>query len=411
MIPYPLFDTLENLQKTPASVFDYLKSIGISSAIQEYQLCLEFLKSYGQSPDTFTAYRREVERLLQWAWLICKKSLKEINRNNIRDYLEFINAPPRNWIANKTVNRFINNGLGLREANPAWRPFVVRISKIARRHGKQPDKSAYQLSNKSLEAVFATLSSLYTFLQQEDYLEINPIRLIRQKKGYIQRHQVRRVTRKLSKLQWHTVISAAQKMAEENPQHERTLFLMSAFYLLGVRISELAYTKDRLATMGSFAPDKQGLWWFTTVGKGNKVRDIAVPDELLTALKRYRNFLDLPSLPSREESMPLLPKLNKKTGLGTRQIRNIVQSVFDRAIRELQMQGKTDEAEDLATATVHWLRHTAISTDVETRPREHIRDDVGHENPATMDKYIDTDRLARHQSAQYKKLKPEIKSS
>ncbi len=70
-------------------------------------------------------------------------------------------------------------------------------------------------------------------------------------------------------------------------------------------------------------------------------------------------------------------------------------------------QGKIDEAEDLATATVHWLRHTAISTEVEYRPREHIRDDVGHENPATMDKYIDTDRVARHRSAQSKRLKPE----
>jgi len=409
MIPCPLFDTLENLDDIPASVFDYLKSIAIPAAKQEFKLCLEFLKSYGNSPDTFTAYRREIERFLQWSWLICNKSLKEVTRNHVRDYLEFINTPPRTWIAKKTVNRF-TNVMGLRQANPEWRPFVVRISKIARRHGKQPDRSTYQLSNKSLEAVFATLSSLYTFLQQEDYLEVNPISLIRQKKGYIQRQQVRKVTRKLSKLQWNTVITAVQEMADEDPQHERTLFLMSAFYLLGVRISELAYTSDRMATMGSFAPDKQSLWWFTTVGKGNKVRDIAVPDELLTALKRYRNHLDLSPLPSREEPLPLFPKLKGKSGLGARQIRNIVQSVFDRAIQQLQMQGKTDEAEDLATATVHWLRHTAISTDVESRPREHIRDDVGHENPATMDKYIDTDRVARHRSAQHKKLKPEMES-
>lgn len=116
MIACPLFDTLENLDDTPASIFDYLKSIAVPAVEKEFKLCLEFLKSYGNSP-------------------------------------------------------------------PEWRPFVVRISKIARRHGKQPDKSAYQLSNKSLEAVFATLSSLYTFLQQEDYLEVNPISLIRQKKG------------------------------------------------------------------------------------------------------------------------------------------------------------------------------------------------------------------------------------
>ena len=97
-----------------------------------------------------------------------------------------------------------------------------------------------------------------------------------------------------------------------------------------------------------------------------------------------------------------------KDGLGTRQIRNIVQSVFDLAITKLIAAGKKDEADDLAAATVHWLRHTAISTEVEYRPREHIRDDVGHDNASTMDKYIDTDRLARHQSAKSKKLKPSL---
>lgn len=404
--PHPLFDTLENIQESTECVQDYLTTLAITPAKQEFLLCLEFLKSYRNSADTFTAYRREVERLLQWSWLICKKPLKELSRNDIRDYLEFVNNPPKSWIGTKTSNRFILNEMKLRAPNPEWRPFVIRVTKNAKRHGKQADKSEYKLSNKSIEAIFAALSSLFTFLQQENYLEINPISLIRQKKGYIQRQQNRKVTRRLSKLQWNYVIEAAQKMAEEDPLHERTLFLMSAFYLLGVRISELSYHDDRLATMGNFAPDKHGLWWFTTVGKGNKIRDIAVPDELLEALKRYRSTMDLSPLPSREEAHPLFPKQKGNSGLGARQIRNIVQTVFDNAIFALQAKGKIDEAEDLATATVHWLRHTAISTEIEYRPREHIRDDAGHENPATMDKYIDTDRLARHQSAQKKKLKP-----
>ncbi len=195
-------------------------------------------------------------------------------------------------------------------------------------------------------------------------------------------------------------------MARQDDQHERTLFLMSAFYLLGLRISELAYNDDRVAEMGNFAPDKRSMWWFNTVGKGNKARDVAVPDELISALKRYRTYLNLSPLPHRGDNTPLFPKLKGKDGLGTRQIRNIVQSVFDRAIDNLKTAGKMDEAEDLATATVHWLRHTAISTEIEYRPREHIRDDVGHENASTMDKYIDTDRAARHQSARTKKLKP-----
>lgn len=404
--PEPLFDTLENITETPDSVFQYLKKITIPQATEEFKLCTEFLKSYSNSKDTFTAYRREIERLLHWSWLLCKKPLKEISRNDIRDYLNFVNAPPKHWIALKTVNRFVLNELKLRVPNPEWRPFVVRLSKVARKLGKLPEKNNYQLSNKSIEAIFGTLSSLFSFLQQENYCEVNPVSLIRQKKGFIQRQQTRKVTRKLSHLQWSTVISTAEAMASENPEHQRTLFLMSAFYLLGVRISELSFTDNRAATMGSFSPDKQGLWWFTTVGKGNKVRDIAVPDELLEQLKKYRTYLDLPPLPSRDEATPLFPKLKGREGLGARQIRNIVQSVFDRAISTLLSQNKKDEAEDLATATVHWLRHTAISDEIEYRPREHIRDDVGHESPGTMDKYIDTDRLARHQSAQKKKLKP-----
>jgi integrase len=410
-LPKPLFETLENINDTPQCVNSYIDMLNIPAAKNEFELCREFLKSYANSKDTFTSYRREIERLLHWCWLVCKKPLKEIGRNDIRNYLQFINAPPKSWIGTKTVNRFTLDLNNLRQINPVWRPFVIKVSKGARRLGKEANKAEYQLSNKSIEAIFAILSSMFTYLQQEEYLDVNPIALIRQKKGYIQRQQTRKVTRKLSTLQWSCVITTCEEMAKTDPQHHRTLFLMSAFYLLGLRISELAYGFTRQATMGNFAPDKRGLWWYTTIGKGNKIRDVAVPDELLTALKHYRTTLALPPLPHRGEQTPLFPKQKGKTGLGVRQIRNIVQSVFDKAIDKITSIGKLDEANDLATATVHWLRHTAISSEVEYRPREHIRDDVGHENAATMDKYIDTDRVARHKSAQSKRLNPESKET
>src|SRR3990167_2776844 len=407
-MPRPLFDTRDNLSNNNIDVIKHLETLNVHNITHEYQLCTEFLKSYTNSSDTFTAYRREVERLLNWGWLICKKPLRELSRNDIRDYLEFIHAPPANWISVKISHRFITNEKGERISNKTWKPFVVKISKNARRLGHEPDKSQHKLGNKSIEAVFAILGSLFNYLQQEEYLDSNPITLIRKKKGYIQRQQTQKVTRRLSRLQWHYVITTSEQMVTENSRHERTLFLMSAFYLLGLRISELAYGEERCAEMGNFAPDKRGLWWYTTVGKGNKIRDVAVPDELLTALKRYREHLGLTPLPHRGDSTPLITKVKGKSGLGTRQIRNIVQTVFDQAVNNLRSAGKSDEADDLAAATVHWLRHTAISTEVEYRPREHIRDDVGHENPATMDKYIDTDRLARHQSAKSKRLKPDI---
>jgi site-specific recombinase XerD len=402
----PLFDTLANVNEPIRAVQTYLAQAHVPEAAQEYRLSIEFLKSYTGSADTFTAYRREVERVLHWCWEIKKCSLKDLTRNEIRDYLAFVQAPPHAWICSKTVARFIDKD-GERAPNPEWRPFVMRTPKAQKSViAEKKDKQDYELSPKSMQALLASLSTYFTFLLQEEYIAANPVQLLRQKNRIIQREQSRKVTRKLSHIQWDSVITIVQHMAEQEPKYERSLFMMSAFFLLGLRISELAETPGRIPKMNDFAPDKDGHWWFTTVGKGNKIRDVAVPDEMLTALKRYRQTLNLSPLPNRTENTPLLHKERGRGGLGIRHIRQLVQDCFDRAIAKLHSEGLADEAHDLAAATVHWLRHTAISHDVEFRPREHVRDDAGHGSATTTDQYIDIDRRARHESAKGKTLLP-----
>ena len=67
--------------------------------------------------------------------------------------------------------------------------------------------------------------------------------------------------------------------------------------------------------------------------------------------------------------------------------------------------GFSEDAERLETATVHWLRHTGISEDVKSRPREHVRDDAGHGSSATTDRYVDVERAERHASARDKLIR------
>lgn len=409
LIPKPLFDTLNSVDEPiNPEITAYLKKLGLANIEQEYELTREFLRSYAGSQDTFNAYRREVERFLQWAWLICQKPIKDIDRNDIRLFLEFIQDPPLHWIATKNVPRFVLQN-GLRIANADWRPFVAKISKALIKTGQKPERLDYQLTNKSIQALFAGISTFFTFLQQESYLDINPVQLVRQKSRFLQKQQSHKITRKLSNLQWHMVINTIEDLANQDSFFERHLFMIAGFYLLGLRISEISDTPNRYPKMGDFAPDKHDRWWFTTVGKGNKVRDVAVPNAMLEALKRYRQSRGLIPLPSRGENTPLLHKERGRGGLGTRQVRNLIQTCFDKAIEQLRYAGKEDEAQDLAVATVHWLRHTAISADVEHRPREHVRDDAGHENAMITDRYIDTDRIARHESAKLKPLKPDVK--
>ena len=53
----------------------------------------------------------------------------------------------------------------------------------------------------------------------------------------------------------------------------------------------------------------------------------------------------------------------------TRQIRRLIQACFDKAASALREKKLFDEADALETATVHWLRHTGISDDVNKRGR------------------------------------------
>ena len=406
-IPKPLFDTIDNFPVTPSQVnsaiISYMDESNIKAASNDYWHAIEFIYSYRGSPDTFASYRRELERLLHWTWFINKCSLNELKRLDLERYLEFCQQPSPSWIGTKTTPRFANKN-GLRVTNDEWRPFVVRVS----RYNKQPSAKDFSLSAKALQAIFSILSSFFNYLIQEEYVEINPIALIRQKSRYLRKRQHKEKIRRLTELQWSYVFDKAEELANTEPLiHERTLFVMQALYGMYLRISELAATPRWTPQMGDFHMDMDGNWWFTTVGKGNKERDISVSNAMLAALKRYRTALGLPPLPSPGETTPLVQKTRGRGGISsTRQIRNIVQLCFNEAIHTMQNDGLIEDAELLKAATVHWLRHTGISDDVKHRPREHVRDDAGHGSSAITDKYIDVEMRERHRSAKHKKIKP-----
>ena len=396
--PLPLFDTLKNIKKIQMP-----SNIKSRFAENDFDATRSFLREYDGNQATFNSYRREIERLLQWAWGIQKKSILALGREDIEEYIEFCKKPPISWIGIAKVPRFIEKE-GARSPNPAWRPFVATINKSLVKKGEAPNIKKHALSEKAFKEIFAILNSFYNFLIHENYTEINPLSQIRQKSRYFRKRQGSPMIRRLTELQWDTVIEVAKKLAAENPEkHERTLFIMSTLYAMYLRISELVASPRWLPKMCDFRRDHDGNWWFTTVGKGNKERQIAVSDSMLDALKRWREHRGYTRLPSVDDQAPLIPSDRGKGPItSTNQIRNVVQYCFDQAIQQLEKDGFTEEANGLKTATVHWLRHTGISDDVKRRPREHVRDDAGHSSSATTDKYIDINLRERHASAKKK---------
>ena len=398
-IPQPIFDTLESLEQHSAPLPDYVVQ-------RDYDVTEAFLLAYRHSPDTFHSYRREVDRFLQWVYLVARMDLTHIGRQDIENYVYFCRRPPAEWIATKMVPRFLTVD-GTVRPNPEWRPYVAKVSKEAHQSGKTPSIKRYRLSDSGVQATLRILSTFFTFLEMEDYVQHNPVKRIRQRSRMARSKPTQDPIRRLSDLQWDYVIETAQLMAAGDPSHERTLFIISALYGMYLRISELADTELWSPMMKHFYQDTDGNWWFKTVGKGNKERDITVSSDMLTALKRFRRASGLPALPSPSDNLPLIPKLKGRGGVSsTRQLRDIVQRCFDEAIYRLRADGLDSDADALQAATVHWLRHTGISDDVKHRPREHVRDDAGHSSSATTDRYVDIEKRERHATAKRKKMRP-----
>ena len=398
--PPAFFDTLEAMEnpfKNRVASVSHLYAESPENAVEDYQYASEFIYSYRGSPDTFNTYRREIEHFLHWCWVVKRQSITSIDRNHIEEFIDFSRSPPKTWISASNEARFIL-GSGERKTNPEWRPYT---SSTASNGGE------YALSQSSLQSLLGVLSSFFNYLIQEEYIKSNPIAQLRQKSKFIRKHQGASKIRRLSPLQWDYTIACAEKMAAEDPLvHERSLFIMQALFAMYLRISELVVTPRWEPQMGHFSPDTDGNWWFLTVGKGNKEREVSVSDAMLEALKRYRLSRGLSQLPSTGESTPLIHKTRGKGGISsTRQIRAIVQRCFDSAAAAMRRDGFVDDAERLADATVHWLRHTGISEDVKHRPREHVRDDAGHGSSAITDRYIDVERAERHASARSKAIK------
>lgn len=419
--PRPFFDTLEHtctlykrcqIENQEQVISQWLRVCLAETnivlpdfALAEYSHALRFLYEYRGSEATFKAYRLEIDRFLQWSWLIQQKSILTLKRLDLEAFIEFCQKPPKRWINLKTVSRFITKE-GCRVPNPEWRPFTATISKKAFQDGERPEKASFELSQQGIKQIFAILGSFYSALIQEEVTEINPILQIRQKSKFIQKQGSAPVIRRLSDQQWQAVLDAATQLSIENPhKHRRTLFMLQLLFGLYLRISELAANKRWSPKMSDFFRDSNNDWWFKTVGKGNKMRQIAVSTEILEAFKNYRESLGCPPLPSLDDQEPLIPKERGKGAMeSTRVIRQLIQTCFDSAVKNLHEKGENEEAEMLRSATVHWLRHTGISEDVKHRPREHVRDDAGHSSSSITDRYIDVELKERANTARGKTL-------
>jgi len=81
-VVFPIFDSIEHTKNQTLS-----ETYSPSFAMTDFEQAKSFLLTYSGNDATFIAYRRETERLLHWSWLIAKKSVRDLKRADIEEYM------------------------------------------------------------------------------------------------------------------------------------------------------------------------------------------------------------------------------------------------------------------------------------------------------------------------------------
>ena len=303
----PLFDAHKAFTRLPTGIAmladypdakEFLTSIAVSvpDAREDYLQSQAFLKSYSRKSEaTYRSYRNEVERLLLWSWTVARKGVIQLKRPDLERYFEFLHSPPVSWVANAVHDRFkLIDGQYFK--NKAWRPFAGKVAKENRKQAEdkgvdiEVPRHGHTLSHEAMKLGYSALSCFYDYLTDEGYAFGNPIPAIRKQSPYLIKGATKQDVKRLSDLQWEYVLDCAKCAADAHADHERTLFIIACLKTLYLRISELSERPNWQPTWKHYWQDDDGNNWLTVLGKGNKVRDVSVPNALLPYIERYQAY-------------------------------------------------------------------------------------------------------------------------
>lgn len=406
---HPIFDTQErfggqrDLQDYP-SLRQFIEALpqDTDALLADFKQAWNFLDIYNDSPATFNRFRSEIQRFLNYLWVVTGRTLPQVDTDTVRGYLKTLSNPPKNQIARGIYPAFVDQA-GARAPHEKWRPFVIRST---------DEKAKYHVSQASLNASSAALATLFRYLIECDYLAKDPMiglrRRDRRAKPKDRIADTDNEVRRFTDDEWGLLRTTVEAAADVDLKYERHLFTVITMKTLFLRVSELAPRpihgrEDRTPVFGDFRRKqvkKQTVWVFHVFGKGDKGRSVTVPDAYLPYLKRWRKHLGLDTeLPVPGENYPILPSTRGGGAIGKRQVQRAFEESIDLVVERLKTAGDTAGAKKFKAlrSETHYLRHTGASQAIEAGSDiRHISEELGHASVAfTEAVYVHADEDKR----------------
>ena len=346
---------------------------------------LEWLRSLS---NTQRAYRKEAERFLLWAIVEKGRALSSMTQEDCVEYRDFLADPqPRSrWCGDRGRERW----------SPLWRPFEGPLSAGAQ------------------QQAVTILGNLYGFLVDQNYLMGNPWSSVTVPRGPAKVNAGRSFTVK----QWAFIEGELAELGNTS-RSQRLKLALHLLYATGLRLSEIVAAKVedlQWLEYPSDSVDEEPLEGHVlrVVGKGQRVREVPVPREVIDELLGYLGGRRLTS-----SSMPadgkahLLGKAadagERPSGLVGRQLPvdasqgvaattlyDQIKAFFRACSMQLLQRGDAKGAARFAKASTHWLRHTHASHAIAAgMPIEVAQQNLGHASLATTTIYVRTEERRR----------------
>ncbi len=334
------------------------------AASNDLEAALAFLNEFRQPYSTLKVYAKEIERLLLWCQLEPQLNLASLKREHLRAYQEFIQKPkPKKLWCGTRASRLTKNGA----INEKWRVFNKGLSDVS--------------ANKAATVV----DTFFSYLVQSQYLLGNPMAMDR-RRNKRKKSSTKIIDRYLELDEIKTVLQTLKnyptKTDDDKFRVARVTYIILLLLYTGLRIAEAAEHK-----MGNFVL-RDNEWFLRVVGKGRKLREIPIPDELLDAMAYFRKAIGLSSpTPVYREQTPLIPMQNLKDSISTRRISQILKWAFELGALEYDS-NEPNKASKLRAASAHWLRHSYVICLLESGATLKVaQENAGHRNVATTMHY------------------------
>ncbi len=314
---------------------------------------------------------KEMTRFFMWLATL-EVDYLQTKPDHIAEFRRFLSAPSpqKTWISNKKHKK----------NHPDWRPF----------HGP--------LSPQSAKTSIAFLRAFYRFLSLQKLIDANPfdplkLRFNSSEKKSFQKRMISKETRSFVSSFFDT---PPQSLGMSPRALGRARLIFYFGFHLAARRAEIAATR-----FSDIFQDKDGDWWWRTVGKGDKYGEVPVSDELLTEIIRYRNLIGLSGAPKKSEKTPIFSNEKfKGRPISPHRVWEILRDVCRAMLEEASCLGSPDQVvSDLSSISTHWLRHTSAAFQLNELGLTlvEVRDNLRHVNVATTSGYLDQENRIRHQ--------------